>query len=134
MKKFFNEFKSFAIKGNVLDMAIGIILGTAFGKIVSSLVNDVIMPPIGLLLGGVNFLEIKIILKEAIGNQAAVTLNIGNFIQVFVDFIIIAFAIFLIFKSINAFKKKQEEAPQQPPPPPRIEILLEEIRDILKKQ
>lgn len=134
MKKLINEFKTFAMKGNVLDMAIGIILGTAFGKIVSSLVNDVIMPPIGLLLGGVNFSDIKIILKEAVENQAAVTLNIGNFIQVIVDFLIIAFAIFLFVKSINIFKKKQEEQAQQIPQPSKTETLLEEIRDILKKQ
>ncbi|MCX7908738.1 MAG: large-conductance mechanosensitive channel protein MscL [Ignavibacteria bacterium] len=132
MKKFFEEFKSFATRGNVLDMAIGIILGAAFGKIVSSLVNDVIMPPIGLLLGGVNFTDIKIILKEATQSQAAVTINIGNFIQVFVDFLIIAFSIFILVKSINIFRKKQETE-VKPSEPSKTETLLEEIRDLLKK-
>lgn len=133
MKKLLNEFKSFAMRGNVLDMAVGIILGSAFGKIVSSLVNDVIMPPIGLLLGGVNFTDIKIILKEASLDQAAVSLNIGNFIQVLFDFIIVAFAIFVFVKSINVFRRKQEEVTLPPPEPSKTEILLEEIRDLLKK-
>lgn len=132
MGKLFEEFKSFALRGNVLDMAVGIILGSAFGKIVSSLVNDIIMPPIGLLLGGINFTDIKIFLKEATANQVAVTINIGNFIQIIVDFLIIAFSIFLIVKLFNSLKKKKEEKIIEQPQVSKIEILLEEIRDILK--
>ncbi|MFN3307525.1 MAG: large-conductance mechanosensitive channel protein MscL, partial [Candidatus Kapaibacteriota bacterium] len=107
MKKFHQEFKSFALRGNAIDMAIGIILGSAFGKIVSSIVNDIIMPPIGLLLGGVNFTDIKIILQSATVAKPEVALNIGNFVQVLVDFIIIAFAIFIFVKSFNFLKQKQ---------------------------
>ncbi|QLH54489.1 MAG: Large-conductance mechanosensitive channel [Candidatus Kapaibacterium sp.] len=132
MGKLFEEFKSFALRGNVLDMAVGIILGSAFGKIVSSLVNDIIMPPIGLLLGGINFTDIKIFLKEATANQVAVTINIGNFIQIIVDFLIIAFSIFLIIKLFNSLKKKKEEKVVEQPQVSKTEILLEEIRDILK--
>ncbi|MEJ5287284.1 MAG: large-conductance mechanosensitive channel protein MscL [Bacteroidota bacterium] len=132
MGKLFEEFKSFALRGNVLDMAVGIILGSAFGKIVSSLVNDIIMPPIGLLLGGINFTDIKIFLKEATANQVAVTINIGNFIQILVDFLIIAFSIFLIVKLFNSLKKKKEEKVIEQPQVSKTEILLEEIRDILK--
>lgn len=132
MGKLFEEFKSFALRGNVLDMAVGIILGSAFGKIVSSLVNDIIMPPIGLLLGGINFTDIKIFLKEATANQVAVTINIGNFIQIIVDFLIIAFSIFLIVKLFNSLKKKKEEKVIEQPQVSKTEILLEEIRDILK--
>ncbi|ROL58161.1 large-conductance mechanosensitive channel protein MscL [Bacteroidetes/Chlorobi group bacterium Naka2016] len=132
MGKLFEEFKSFALRGNVLDMAVGIILGSAFGKIVSSLVNDIIMPPIGLLLGGINFTDIKIFLKEATANQVAVTINIGNFIQIIVDFLIIAFSIFLIVELFNSLKKKKEEKVIEQPQVSKTEILLEEIRDILK--
>ncbi len=134
MKKFFQEFKNFALRGNAIDMAIGIILGTAFGKIVSSIVNDIIMPPIGLLLGGMNFTDIRIILQSATETKPTVALNIGNFVQVLVDFIIIALAIFTIVKSLNILKRKQEAIPQPPPTPTKTEILLEEIRDILKKE
>lgn len=127
------EFKQFAMRGNVVDMAVGIIIGGAFGKIVSSIVNDVIMPPIGLLLGGVNFTDFKIILKDATADAAAVTLNYGNFIQVTIDFIIVAFAIFMIIKAMNRMKKKEEEVPAAPPAPSAQETLLTEIRDLLKK-
>ena len=125
------EFKEFAVKGNVVDMAVGIIIGAAFGKIVSSLVGDVIMPPIGLILGGVDFSNLSIILKEAVDKAPAVTLNYGKFIQTVIDFIILAFAIFLLVKGINALKRKQEEAPAEPP---KQEVLLTEIRDLLKKK
>ena len=137
------EFKEFAMRGNVVDMAVGIIIGGAFGKIVSSVVADVIMPPIGLLLGGVKFTDLKIILKEPVLDAAgavttaAVSINYGNFIQVTVDFIIIAFAIFMMIKAMNSMKKKQEAAPAAPPAPPvptKEEILLSEIRDILKEK
>lgn len=128
------EFKEFAVKGNVVDMAVGIIIGGAFGKIVTSLVNDVIMPPIGLLLGGVNFSQLAITLKEATVDKPAVTLNYGTFIQVVIDFILVAFAIFMLIKAMNALKRKQEVAPAAPPAPPKEELLLTEIRDLLKKK
>lgn len=134
--KLIDEFKTFALKGNVVDMAVGIIIGGAFGKIVSSLVSDVIMPPIGLLVGGVNFADLSIVMKEAIGDAPAVTLNYGNFIQVVFDFLIVAFAIFMMIKAMNSLKKKEEAQPVAPPPPPaptNEELLLGEIRDLLKK-
>ena len=127
------EFKQFAMRGNVVDMAVGIIIGAAFGKIVTSIVNDIIMPPIGLLLGGVNFTDFKLTLKEAAEGTSAVTLNYGNFIQVTIDFLIVAFAIFMIIKAMNRMKKKQEEAPAAPPAPSAQETLLTEIRYLLKK-
>ncbi|MBS4013261.1 MAG: large-conductance mechanosensitive channel protein MscL [Bacteroidetes bacterium] len=129
-----SEFKAFAMRGNVMDMAIGIIIGAAFGKIVSSIVNDVIMPPIGLLVGGVNFTDLSIVIKAATAEKAAITLNYGAFIQVVFDFVIIAFAIFMIVKAMNAAKKKQVEAPKAPPAPTKEEELLTEIRDILKNK
>ncbi|MBM3404556.1 MAG: large-conductance mechanosensitive channel protein MscL [Bacteroidetes bacterium] len=122
------EFKEFALRGNVVDMAVGIVIGAAFGKIVSSLVADVIMPPIGLLLGGVNFSELKWMLNDT------VSMNIGLFLQTIIDFILIAFAIFLVIKAINRFNKKKEEAPAAPPAPSKEETLLTEIRDILKNK
>jgi len=128
------EFKTFAMRGNVVDMAVGIIIGAAFGKIVSSLVADLIMPPIGVLLGGVDFSNLAITIKAAADGAAAVTLNYGKFIQTVVDFIIIVFSIFMIIKAMNAFKKKEIEAPLEPPPPPREEVLLTEIRDLLKQK
>ncbi len=128
------EFKEFAIKGNVVDMAVGIIIGAAFGKIVSSLVGDVIMPPIGVLLGGVDFSNLAITLKEAVGETPAVVIGYGTFIQTLIDFIIIAFAIFMMVKAINSLKKKEEEAPKAPPQPSKEEELLAEIRDLLKEQ
>ena len=126
------EFKEFTMKGNMLDMAIGIVIGAAFGKIVSSVVADVLMPPLGLLLAGVNFAALKLTLKEAVGNTAAVTLNYGAFLQTVVDFVIVAFAIFLMIRGINNMRKKQEEAPAAPAPPSNQEVLLAEIRDLLK--
>ena len=137
-----DEFKQFAMRGNVIDMAVGIIIGGAFGKIVSSIVSDVIMPPIGLLVGGVNFSDLKITLKDQIIDAAgvvlnpAVSINYGNFIQVTFDFIIIAFAIFMMIKMMNNLNRKKVEPPAAPvaPPPPAADIqLLTEIRDLLKK-
>lgn len=128
------EFKEFAMKGNVVDMAVGIVVGAAFGKIVSSFVKDVLMPPIGMLLGGVNFSDLSITLKEAVGKTPAVVVKYGVFIQTVVDFVIVAFAIFMLIKGINAMKRKEEEAPAAPPEPPKEEILLTEIRDLLKEK
>jgi len=138
-----DEFKQFAMRGNVLDMAVGIIIGGAFGKIVSSIVSDVIMPPVGLLVGGVNFTDLKITIKQQILDAAgtviapAVTINYGNFIQVTFDFIIIAFAIFMLINGMNNINRKKEAAPAAPatpPPPPEDIQLLKEIRDLLKKE
>jgi len=126
------EFKEFAMRGNVLDMAVGIIIGGAFGKIVGSLVNDVIMPPIGVLLGGVDFSSLGITIKDAVDGAPAVILGYGLFINTVINFLIVAFAIFLLIKAVNSFKKKQEAAPAAPAPPPRQEVLLGEIRDLLK--
>lgn len=130
----FKEFKDFAMRGNVVDLAVAVIIGGAFGKIVASFVADVLMPPIGILLGGVDFTSFVITLKQAIGDQPAVTLNYGKFIQTVVDFLIIAFSIFIMVKSINNFKKKQEEPPVAPPEPTNEEKLLMEIRDLLKEK
>lgn len=132
MKKIVEEFKEFAIKGNVIDLAVGIVIGGAFGKIVTSFVNDVLMPPIGLLLGGVNFSELKVVLKQVPGVNP-VTLNYGNFIQSAVDFLIIAFSIFMMVKAINFLRKEQKEKPAEKPEPTNQEKLLAEIRDLLKK-
>ena len=126
------EFKEFAVKGNVVDMAVGIIVGAAFGKIVSSFVADVIMPPIGVLVGGVDFSDLAVTLKDAVGETPAVTLNYGNFIQSVVDFTIVAFAIFMAIKALNSLKRK--EAPAAEPGPSKEEILLTEIRDLLKEK
>jgi|ERR1039458_6690696 large conductance mechanosensitive channel len=131
--------KEFAVKGNVLDLGVGIIIGGGFGKIVTSLVADVIMPPIGVILGGLNFTDIKIKLKDAMvdaggKSHEAVTLNIGNFIQSLVDFTIIAFAVFLLVKGINRMNRKAAEAPALTAPPTKQEELLAEIRDLLKKK
>ena len=128
------EFKEFAIKGNMVDMAVGIIIGGAFGKIVSSLVNDVIMPPIGLLMGGTDFSNLKFTLKEAVGENPAVSFNYGSFIQTGVDFLILAFCIFLMIKGINRLKKEETATPPAPAQPSKEEQLLTEIRDLLKKQ
>lgn len=137
MGNILQEFKQFAMRGNVVDMAVGIIIGGAFGKIVSSVVSDLIMPPIGLLIGGVNFTDLKVTLKHAVmqGNEVvspAVTINYGNFIQVSLDFIIIAFAIFLLVKGMNALTRKKQEQPAAPAAPPADIQLLTEIRDLLK--
>ncbi|MGZ4980438.1 MAG: large-conductance mechanosensitive channel protein MscL [Methylobacter sp.] len=128
------EFKEFAIKGNAIDMAVGIIIGAAFGKVISSFVADVFMPPIGVLVGGVDFTKLAFTLKEAAGSAPAVTLNYGNFIQTLVDFTIIAFAIFMAVKFINRLKKKETAAPAVTPEPSREEQLLAEIRDLLKER
>jgi len=138
MKALIEEFKAFAMRGNVMDMAIGIILGTAFGKIVSSFVADVLMPPLGLLLGGVDFTDLALTLREAVGDAPAVVLRYGAFIQTVVDFLIIAFAIFLVVKGMNRLMEKKKEevaaAPKPPPAPSKEEVLLAEIRDLLKAQ
>ena len=129
-----NEFKAFAVKGNVVDMAVGIIVGAAFGKIVSSFVGDVIMPPIGVLLGGVDFTNLVFTVKEATGSAPAVVISYGKFIQTIIDFTVIAFAIFMAVKGINSLKKKEEAAPSSPRAPSREEMLLAEIRDLLKER
>lgn len=131
------EFKEFAMRGNVVDMAVGIIIGGAFGKIVSSFVKDVLMPPIGLLIGGVNFGDLAVTLKEAVGETPAVLLKYGSFIQSTIDFVIVAFAIFMAIKAMNSMRQKEEEKPAEPPKPPEPtaeEKLLVEIRDLLKQQ
>jgi large conductance mechanosensitive channel len=126
------EFKAFAVKGNVVDMAVGIIVGVAFGKIVSSFVADVIMPPIGVALGGVNFSDLGYVIQAAVGEAPAVVIAYGKFIQTVVDFTIIAFAVFVAVKVISSMNKKEEEAPAEPPKPSNEESLLIEIRDLLK--
>lgn len=133
------EFKDFAMRGNVIDLAVGVVIGGAFGKIVSSLVDQVIMPPIGLLIGGVDFSKWAITLKEASVDAAgqavpAVVIGIGNFINTLIQFIIIAFAIFMVVKALNSLHKKKEEAPAAPPAPTPDQALLTEIRDLLKQQ
>jgi large conductance mechanosensitive channel len=125
------EFKTFAVRGNVVDMAVGIIIGTAFGKIVSSLVNDVIMPPIGLLAGGVHFSELAITLKAATATAPAVTINYGQFIQTVTDFLIITAAIFVAVKIVNELQREQAAVEESAPAPSREEQLLTEIRDLL---
>ncbi len=137
---FLSDFKAFAMKGNVVDMAVGVIIGGAFGKIVSSLVNDVIMPAVGLLTGGVNFTTLSATLKGAELDptgavvKEAVMLNYGMFIQNVVDFLIIAFSIFIALRVMMKFKKKEEDAPAAPPAPSQEEVLLTEIRDLLKNK
>lgn len=138
MSSFLQKFKAFAMRGNVVDLAVGIIIGAAFGKIVSSLVADLIMPPIGLLINGVKFTDLKATLKPASVDETgkaidAVTINYGNFIQATVDFIIVAFAIFLLIQLMTKLQKKEAEAPAAPPVPTNEEKLLTEIRDLLKK-
>lgn len=127
------EFKDFAMRGNVVDMAVGIVIGGAFGKIISSLVKDVIMPPIGVLLGGVDFSEMGIVVKEATDAAEAVIIKYGVFLNTIIEFVIIAFAIFMVIKGMNSMKKKEEAAPAAPPAPSKEEVLLGEIRDLLKK-
>ncbi|HET8800026.1 MAG TPA: large-conductance mechanosensitive channel protein MscL [Marinobacter sp.] len=128
------EFKEFAVKGNVMDMAVGIIIGVAFGKIVSSFVADVLMPPIGLLIGGVDFSNLVVTLKAAEGAAEAVTLRYGVFIQTVFDFVIVAFAVFMAVKALNSLRKKEAETPAAPPAPSAQEQLLMEIRDLLKNR
>ena len=129
-----NEFKAFAVKGNVVDMAVGIIIGAAFGKIVSSFVGDVIMPPIGMMIGGVDFSQLAITLKAAEGDLPAVMLSYGKFLQTILDFVIVAFAIFMGVKAINRLKREEEAAPAAPAAPSAEQVLLSEIRDLLKAQ
>jgi large conductance mechanosensitive channel len=128
------EFREFAVKGNVVDMAVGIIIGAAFGKIVSSLVSDVVTPPLGYLIGGVDFTKLAYTLPALIEGHEAVTIRYGVFLQALFDFVIVAFAIFLLVKLINNLRRKAEAAPAVPAPPPRQEVLLEEIRDLLKQR
>ena len=135
---FLQDFKAFAMRGNVMDMAVGVIIGGAFGKIITSVVSDIIMPPIGLLVGGVNFTDLKWEMKPAQEidgvMQEAVTLNYGNFLQTAFDFIIIAISIFIFIRLISKLSRKKEEAPAAPPAPSKEEALLTEIRDLLKEQ
>jgi large conductance mechanosensitive channel len=128
------EFREFAMRGNVVDMAVGIVIGAAFGKIVASFVKDILMPPLGVVLGGVDFTDLVVTLKDASGDVAAVTWNYGAFIQTVVDFAIVAFAIFMMVKAMNALKKKEEEKPAAPPKRSAEETLLTEIRDLLKNR
>jgi len=128
-----SEFKDFAMRGNVVDMAVGIIIGAAFGKIVSSFVSDVVMPPLGVLIGGVDFTNLAVTIQEASEGVEAVTIKYGQFIQTVFDFLIVAFAIFIAIKAMNSLKKKEEEAPAAPPEPSAEEKLLTEIRDLLKR-
>ena len=130
---FFKEFKDFALRGNVVDMAVGIIIGVAFGKIVSSLVADVVMPPIGMMIGGVDFANLTVTLKAATDTTAAVTLNYGKFIQTVFDFLIVALAIFMAIRMMNSFRRKEEKTAPAPTPPAQ-EVLLSEIRDLLKQR
>ena len=145
MKKFFEEFKAFAMRGNVIDMAVGVVIGGAFGKITTSIVNDIIMPLISMLTGGIDFSQWKWVLKEAVlnpdGTEAAVevAVNFGNTIAIILDFIIIAFAVFCMVKGLNSLHRKKEEPAPEPeaepaPPAPTTEELLAEIRDLLKNQ
>lgn len=131
--KILQEFREFAMRGNVIDLAVGIVIGTAFGAITSSLVKDVIMPPIGFLMGKVDFSQLKWTMIEATEGVDAVTINYGLFIQTLVNFVIVAWAMFMIIKVMNKLKRKQDVGAADAPPPPRQEVLLEEIRDLLKK-
>ena len=139
MGKFVNEFKEFAVKGNAVDMAVGVIIGGAFGKIVSSIVDDIIMPPIGWLIGGVNFSDLKVTLPSidmGIEKLEPATINYGNFIQVIINFLIVSFCVFMLVKGINKLRRKKEEPPKkpEPPKPSNEEFLLTEIRDLLKEK
>ncbi len=129
------EFKAFAMRGNVIDLAVAVVIGGAFGKVVTSVVNDIIMPPIGMLLGGVDFSELKVIMKEATEDVEAVAINYGAFINTIIDFLIVALAIFMVIKAINATKRKHPAPPPPAPPmPTKEETLLTEIRDLLAKK
>lgn len=128
------EFQEFAVKGNMVDMAVGIIMGGAFGTIVNSLVNDIIMPPIGLAIGGIDFSKLALVLKPAEGYAAAVAINYGKFINAGISFLIVAWALFMLIKAMNTLKKKQEAAPATPPAPTKDQVLLTEIRDLLAKR
>ena len=129
-----SEFKDFAVKGNVVDMAVGIVIGAAFGKIVTAFVGGVLMPPIGVLLGGVDFADLAYVIKDAAGDAPAVSIAYGAFVQTVIDFTIIAFAIFMVVKGMNSMKKEEEAAPAAPAAPPKEEVLLTEIRDLLKSR
>jgi large conductance mechanosensitive channel len=131
---FIKEFKTFAMRGNVVDMAVGIIIGAAFGKIITSLVNDVLMPPLGFLIGGLDFSKLSFVIKENVDKTPAVVLGYGVFINTIIDFIIVAFAIFILIKGINSLKRKEEIKQQALPAPSKEETLLTEIRDILKSK
>jgi large conductance mechanosensitive channel len=128
------EFREFAMRGNVVDLAVGIIIGAAFGKIVTSLVNDVIMPPIGILIGGMDFSALAITLKSASADGPAVVVKYGLFLNTIIDFAIVAMAIFLLIRALNSLKRKEDSAPAAPAAPPRSEVLLSEIRDLLKSR
>jgi len=128
------EFKEFAMKGNVVDLAVAVIIGAAFGKIVGSFVNDILMPPLGVLLGGIDFKDLKYVMIDAVDKKAAVTINYGMFVQTVIDFLIIAFAIFMMIKAMTMAKKKEVEVPSAPPALPAEQVLLTEIRDLLKGQ
>ena len=129
-----DEFKNFAMKGNVVDMAVGVVVGGAFKGVVTSFTNDILMPPIGLLLGGVDFADLSVTIQEAAGEAAAVTLNYGVFINTVIDFLIVAFAIFMVVKAMNSAMKEEEGAPAPPPGPSTEEVLLTEIRDALRSR
>ena len=133
---FLKEFKEFAMRGSVVDLAVGVIIGGAFGKIVTSLVDDIIMPPIGYLTGGVDFSEIKYVLKAAdeVAKKPEVAINLGNFINVVIQFLIVAFCIFMVIKALNSMKRKEDKAPEVAPAPTKEETLLTEIRDLLKNK
>lgn len=128
------EFRDFAMRGNVVDLAVGVIIGTAFGKIVSSLVADIIMPPLGLLIGGIDFKQFSVTLRDASGDVPAVVMQYGSFVQSVFDFVIVAFAIFMAIKVINKLNRKKEAAAPEPAGPSQEEVLLSEIRDLLKQQ
>lgn len=140
MKKFLNDFKDFAMRGNVVDMAVGVIIGSAFGKIVSSLVDDVIMPVMGVATGGINFTDYKLVIKPEVKDAAGevieplVTLNWGSCVQTIVNFLIVAFCIFVMIRILQNLRKKKAEEPKAAPSPSKEELLLTEIRDILKSQ
>lgn len=129
-----SEFKDFAMKGNVVDMAVGVVMGGAFGKIVTSFTNDILMPPIGLAMGGVDFSSLMVKLQEAAGEQEAVSINYGVFLNTVLDFLIIAFAIFMVVRALNSAMKAKEEEPAAPPEPSKEEVLLGEIRDALRSR
>ncbi|MGI6318421.1 MAG: large-conductance mechanosensitive channel protein MscL [Firmicutes bacterium] len=128
------EFKKFISRGNVIDLAVAVIIGGAFGRIVTSLVDDVLMPVLGIIAGGVNLTALKVVIKEAQGETAELALHYGMFLQTVIDFLIVAFAIFIIIKLINSFKKKEDKKPEAPPAPSKEVVLLEEIRDILREK
>ena len=132
--KILKEFQQFAMRGNVVDMAVGIIIGAAFGKIITSLVEDIIMPPIGYLMGGMDFNNLKLIIKEATEKAPIVAIKYGAFINVIINFTIVAFAMFILIRAMNTLKKKEEAAPSEPSRPTNEELLLAEIRDILKRK